>query len=61
MRFVLIPYSLFKEVFTKTEVKNELVSGQLKSKKIKINLSETTIVEKVEPQYGKNKATTQKR
>ena len=61
MRFVLIPYSLFKEVFTKAEVKNDLVSGQLKSKKVKTHTTETEVVEKIEQQYGKNKATNQKR
>ena len=59
MRFVLIPYSLYKEVFTKTEVKNDLVSGQLKTKKPKKNSS--SIIEKVEFKDGQNKKSTEKR
>ena len=53
MRFVLISYSLFKEVFTKTEVKNDLVSGQLKAKKPKNELS--NITEKIESKMVKTR------
>lgn len=59
MRFVLISYSLFKEVFTKTEVKNDLVSGQLKAKKPKNELSK--IIEKIEVKDGQDKKSTSKR
>lgn len=59
MRFVLISYSLFKEVFTKTEVKNDLVSGQLKAKKPKNELS--NITEKIEVKDGQDKKSTSKR
>ena len=60
MRFVLIPYTLYKEVFTKIEVKNDLVSGQLKTKKTK-KQSDETALEKIENQDGKNEKSNKKR
>ena len=60
MRFVLIPYTLYKEVFTKIEVKNDLVSGQLKTKKTKKQIDETAS-EKIENQDGKDEKSNKKR
>ena len=60
MRFVLIPYTLYKEVFTKIEVKNDLVSGQLKTKKTKKQIDETAS-EKIENQNGKDEKSNKKR
>ena len=60
MRFVLIPYTLYREVFTKIEVKNDLVSGQLKTKKTKKQIDDISS-EKVENKDGKNEKSSQKR
>lgn len=60
MRFVLIPYTLYKEVFTKIEVKNDLVSGQLKTKKTKKQIAETAS-EKFENPDGENEKSSKKR
>ena len=60
MRFVLIPYTLYKEVFTKIEVKNDLVSGQLKTKKTKKQIDETAS-EKIDNQDGKDEKSNKKR
>ena len=60
MRFVLIPYTLYREVFTKIEVKNDLVSGQLKTKKIKKQVDDLSL-EKIETKDGKNEKSSQKR
>ena len=60
MRFVLIPYTLYREVFTKIEVKNDLVSGQLKTKKTKNKNSDKTS-EEFENKDGKNEKSIQKR
>ena len=60
MRFVLIPYTLYREVFTKIEVKNDLVSGQLKTKKTKNKISDKTS-EEFENKDGKNEKSIQKR
>ena len=60
MRFVLIPYTLYREVFTKIEVKNDLVSGQLKTKKTK-NKNSDKASEEFENKDGKNEKSIQKR
>ena len=60
MRFVLIPYTLYREVFTKIEVKNDLVSGQLKTKKTKNKNFDKTL-EEFENKDGKNEKSIQKR